>query len=137
MTAAGHLGQRGIEMTRRRDLPLLYSCSGCSNVAQLANDVAVHLDHQGVVEMSCIAGVGGGVPALVKTARSGRPVIGIDGCPLHCVAQCLAREGVEADRHLKLYEFGYRKRNGCKADAQQFNEVAAEVIRLVGELAAS
>ncbi|GGO76576.1 hypothetical protein GCM10011348_04110 [Marinobacterium nitratireducens] len=122
-------------MTRRRELPLLYACSGCSNVAQLANDVAVDLDHRGVVEMSCIAGVGAGVPALVKSARSGRPIIGIDGCQLHCVARCLEQQGLVPDRHLKLYEFGYRKRNGCKADARQFDETVTEVIRLVGELA--
>ena len=28
-------------------LPLVYSCSGCSNVAQLANTLALRLDRQG------------------------------------------------------------------------------------------
>ena len=46
----------------RQSRPLVYSCSGCSDVAQLANEVAVRLDHAGHAEMSCIAGVGGGVP---------------------------------------------------------------------------
>lgn len=40
-------------------LPLVYACSGCSNVAQLANTIAVRLDRAGLAEMSCIAGVGG------------------------------------------------------------------------------
>ncbi|MFZ2289261.1 MAG: putative zinc-binding protein, partial [Halopseudomonas yangmingensis] len=31
----------------RKDLPLIYSCSGCSNVAQLANTLAVRLDRAG------------------------------------------------------------------------------------------
>ena len=43
--------------------PLIYSCSGCSSAAQLANHVAVRLDRAGVAEMSCIAGVGGDVPS--------------------------------------------------------------------------
>ena len=55
-------------------LPLVYACSGCSNVAQLANTLAVRLDRSGVAEMSCIAGVGGHVAALVNKARSGRRI---------------------------------------------------------------
>lgn len=42
----------------RRTLPLVYSCSGCSSAAQMANYVAVQLDRRGAAEMSCIAGVG-------------------------------------------------------------------------------
>ena len=72
-------------------LPLVYSCSGCSSAAQLANHVALRLDRCGAAEMSCIAGVGGDVPHLMKTARSGRPIIALDGCPLVCVKSTLAR----------------------------------------------
>ena len=57
-------------------LPVVYSCSGCSSAAQLANHVALQLDRKGLAEMSCIAGVGGDVPHLMKLARSGRPIIG-------------------------------------------------------------
>ena len=46
----------------RPKLPLVYSCSGCSSAAQMANQLAVRLDREGLAEMSCIAGVGGGVP---------------------------------------------------------------------------
>ena len=59
--------------------PIVYSCSGCSSAAQLANHVALRLDRCGAAEMSCIAGVGGDVPHLMKTARSGRPIIALDG----------------------------------------------------------
>ena len=38
--------------------------------------------------MSCIAGVGGNVKKLVKTAQSGRKIIAIDGCPLACAKAC-------------------------------------------------
>ena len=48
--------------------PLVYSCSGCSSAAQLANHVALQLDRRGVAEMSCIAGVGGDVPHLKRAA---------------------------------------------------------------------
>src|SRR5690606_21354051 len=67
----------GPAMSSRAHLPLVYSCSGCSSAAQMANWLAVALDRRGLAEMSCIAGVGGDVPKLVRVATSGRPIIGI------------------------------------------------------------
>ncbi|AJY43789.1 putative zinc-binding protein [Burkholderia humptydooensis] len=91
-------------------LPIVYSCSGCSNVAQLANHVAVRLDRGGDAEMSCIAGVGGDVPSLLRVAHSGRLILAIDGCPLVCAKKSLARHGIAPDAHLQLGEHGVRKR---------------------------
>jgi uncharacterized metal-binding protein len=87
----------------KSSLPLVYSCSGCSSAAQMTNSLAIRLDRAGLAEMSCIAGVGGGVPALVKTARSGRRMLALDGCVMACVAACLRNAGVEADAHLVLW----------------------------------
>ena len=84
--------------------PIVYSCSGCSSAAQLANHVALRLDRCGAAEMSCIAGVGGDVPHLMKTARSGRPIIALDGCPLVCVKSTLARHGIEPARPYQLQQ---------------------------------
>lgn len=97
-------------MPKRSHLPLVYSCSGCSSAAQLANHLALALDHEGVAEMSCIAGVGGDVPSLVRLARSGRPIIAIDGCPLFCVRNSLARHGVLPSIHHNLGAYGVRKK---------------------------
>ncbi|CAM5216123.1 putative zinc-binding protein [Alishewanella longhuensis] len=90
--------------------PLVYACSGCSNVAQLANDLAVVLDREGLAEMSCIAGVGGKVKSLVKIAQSGRAILAVDGCPLNCVKQSLATINVIPTWHLELTGLGYKKR---------------------------
>lgn len=90
--------------------PLVYSCSGCSNVAQLANDLAVTLDRENMAEMSCIAGLGGDVKSLVRKAKSKRAIIAIDGCPLNCTANSLARHDLEADHHIQLNDLGLRKR---------------------------
>lgn len=94
----------------RRDLPLMYSCSGCSNLAQLANHVAVTLDRRGQVEMFCIAGVGGDVGPLVRVATSGRPIVALDGCALACARHSLARQGVEPTVHHVLTDWGLVKR---------------------------
>jgi uncharacterized metal-binding protein len=108
-------------------LPLVYACSGCSSAAQLANYVAVQLDRRGVAEMSCIAGVGGDVPYLLKIAQSGRAIVALDGCPLVCVKSCLSRHGLEADRHYQLQQYGVKKRQHTDFDAEQANRVLAQV----------
>ncbi len=111
----------------RQALALVYACSGCSSAAQLANHVAVQLDRRGVAEMSCIAGVGGDVPQLVKVATSGRPVVVLDGCALTCASNCLARHGVSADRHYQLQEFGVRKKLHADFDPLQAQRVFEQV----------
>ena len=108
--------------------PLVYSCSGCSSAAQLANHVALRLDRHGLAEMSCIAGVGGDVPSLVRLARSGRAIIALDGCQLACVQNTLARHGVVPARHYQLQQHGVRKRLHEDFDSAQADQVFAQVV---------
>ncbi len=111
---------------RSCSLPLVYACSGCSSVAQAANHLAVKLDREGKAEMSCISGVGGGVRSLVKTARSGRPVLALDGCALACVKACLANAGVQPEIHLVLNQLGARKR--YHADCSEAELAVADAV---------
>lgn len=119
-------------------LPLVYSCSGCSSAAQMANHLALQLDRAGVAEMSCIAGVGGGVTGLVRTARSGRRILALDGCVLKCVAACLANAGVVADTHVVLAEHGVKKRQHADFDPVEAQRLyAANVLPAAQALAAA
>jgi uncharacterized metal-binding protein len=114
--------------TQRQDLPLVYACSGCSSAAQMANHLAIALDRAGHAEMSCIAGVGGDVPSLVKLARSGRPVIALDGCVLGCVRNCLARHGVAAASYHLLAEKGVRKKYHQDFDPTEAEAILADIV---------
>jgi uncharacterized metal-binding protein len=105
------------------DLPLVYSCSGCSSAAQMANDLAVRLDREGIAEMSCIAGVGGDVRTLVNTATSGREIIALDGCPLECAKACLDNQDVTPDHHVNLAERGVPKEYHSEYDEDRADEV--------------
>ena len=49
--------------------PIVYSCSGCSSAAQLANHVALRLDRCGAAEMSCISGLGRNIQKHIKTTN--------------------------------------------------------------------
>lgn len=118
---------------RRKDLPLVYSCSGCSSAAQMTNWLALQLDRRGVAEMSCIAGVGGDVPSLVRKATSGRPVIAIDGCVLECARSCLARHDVTPAVHHRLSDDGVRKRLGEDFDPAQAEHVLEVLLERLDE----
>jgi uncharacterized metal-binding protein len=109
-------------------LPLVYACSGCSSAAQLANQMALRLDHRALAEMSCIAGVGAGVKPLARTARSGRPILALDGCPLHCVRHALAAQGVAPTVHVDLSGHGVRKDLHRLPDAPESEAAWSEVV---------
>jgi len=88
--------------------PLVYSCSGCSNVAQMCNSIALWLDKNAYAEMSCIAGIGGNVKAILHKAKN-RPRIVLDGCPLHCAKSCMNERNFSYDLHIDLAELGLKK----------------------------
>lgn len=109
-------------------LPLVYSCSGCSSAAQLANSLAVRLDREKLAEMSCIAGVGGNVQPLVRMAQSGRKVIVLDGCALHCAKHCLDQHEIPVSVHLELHKAGVKKRFHKEATPEEYQQVWEKVI---------
>ena len=108
--------------------PIVYSCSGCSSAAQMANYIAIQMDRKGIAEMSCIAGVGGNVKKLVKTARSGRKIIAIDGCPLACSKACLANHEITPDVHVDLSKFGVSKLQHQDFDKDQANFLLQDML---------
>ncbi|WP_196138726.1 putative zinc-binding protein [Aliikangiella sp. G2MR2-5] len=91
--------------------PIVYACSGCSNLALMANDIALNMNRDGIAEMSCISGVIGKVAPIMKIAESGRPIIAIDGCSLSCTKACIDASGLELALHIDLSSFGLEKRS--------------------------
>lgn len=110
------------------DTLLIYSCSGCSNVAQMANHIALELTRRGYGEMSCIAGVGGNVPSLVNKAKRANRILALDGCHLHCVKSCLANHDIVADYHVTLSEYGHRKTYHQEFDPEEAESALAKVL---------
>ena len=110
---------------------LVYACSGCSNVAQMTNYIALELTRRGVAEMSCIAGVGGGVPSLVNKAKNADYILALDGCQLHCTRNCLRNQNITPDRHITLSTLGLRKKHH-----EEFDQKVADCLlsQLVDEL---
>jgi len=88
---------------------MVYACSGCSDAGELADRVARQLTREGVAQMSCLAGIGGGVKNLVAKARSAERILVIDGCPLSCARHTFQRAGFTEFEHLGLQTLGLRK----------------------------
>jgi uncharacterized metal-binding protein len=93
----------------------------------MANYIAVQLDRSGLAEMSCIAGVGGNVKKLVKTATSGRKIIIIDGCPLACSKACLGNHSVTPDLNIELTQFEVKKKQHEDFDKEQADQILNEL----------
>jgi len=94
----------------------------------MANHLAVRLDRLRVADMSCIAGLGGNVGPLLRTAKSGRPIIVIDGCPLHCALRTLQRHGIRADRQYDLAERGIAKRPHEDFSPEEAKEMLGQLL---------
>jgi uncharacterized metal-binding protein len=98
-------------MTDNLKKPIVYSCSGCSNLARMAYDIALNLDNNDVAEMSCVSGVIGKVGPVQQLGESGRPIIAIDGCSLGCTKSCLDASDIKVDHYFDISEYGFEKRS--------------------------
>jgi len=111
----------------KQQKPIVYSCSGCSNLAQMAHNISLNLDEDGIAEMSCVSGVVGKVEPIIDLANSGRPIIAIDGCDLSCTKYCLEAGGLKADYYYQISDLGFEKR--CKwNDSLTENTIAMKSI---------
>lgn len=121
------VAQRKAARQLAKHKPLVYSCSGCSSAAQMANHLALSLDSLGVAEMSCIAGIGGKVAPILRIAHSGRLIVALDGCKLSCVRETLKSESLEPHTHVRLDLLGVKKRKRMAFDRVQAERILDEL----------
>ncbi len=88
---------------------LIFSCSGAADVGEVADRTARKLTRDGVGKMYCLAGIGGRVASIVKTAQAADRILAIDGCTLNCASVSLKEAGFEEFAILKLAELGMEK----------------------------
>ena len=99
----------------------------------MANYLAIQLDRSGIAEMSCIAGVGGNVKKLVRTALSGRKIITIDGCPLACSKACLSNHSIQPDLEIELTQMGVIKKQHEDFDTMQATGILTNLKKIIPE----
>jgi uncharacterized metal-binding protein len=96
---------------------LIFACSGAADVGAIADQAARKLSKEGAGKMFCLAGVGGRVSGIMKTAESATAILAIDGCPLNCAKNCLEQAGFRTFEHLQLADLGMEKAKSPVNDA--------------------
>lgn len=103
------------------------TCSGASNVGQIANQAAIELAKQKVAGFFCLAGVGGHVKGMVKSAKEAGLMIAIDGCPVQCAAKTLQHVEIEPAIQIIITELGIEKSHDIAIDQEVCSKVVAKV----------
>jgi uncharacterized metal-binding protein len=93
----------------------------------MAHNISLTLDGDGIAQMSCISGVVGKVKPILELAKSGRPIIAIDGCELGCTKACLDKSDIKTDHYFKISDLGFNKRDKWD-DSLSENTVAMKSI---------
>ena len=88
---------------------VIFSCSGCADVGELADQTARKLNRDGAGKMACLAGISGRVSGIVKSAEAAQSILAIDGCPLDCTRKTLEIAGFSKVNHLRLSDLGFEK----------------------------
>ncbi|WP_018604597.1 putative zinc-binding protein [Uliginosibacterium gangwonense] len=81
---------------------LILACSGAADVGELTDCVARQLTKAGVGKMYCLAGIGGGIPAILENARAASAILAIDGCPSSCASMSLKKAGFSDFAQIQL-----------------------------------
>jgi uncharacterized metal-binding protein len=88
---------------------IIFACSGCADVGELADQAARKLSRDGAGKMFCLAGIGGRVSGIVKATEAAQSILAIDGCTLDCTRKTLELAGFTKITHLRLSDFGFEK----------------------------
>ena len=107
---------------------MILTCSGASNVGQLANQAAVELTQEGFGKMFCLAGVGGHLGGFVQSAKDVPQMVAIDGCEIGCAKAILEHAEVPLKGYLVLTGLGIEKNKDFKIKREEIDKVK-EVVK--------
>jgi uncharacterized metal-binding protein len=108
--------------------PVIFSCSGASDVGGLGDAAARLLSQSGVTRMYCLAGVGARVEQIMADPVMAERLVAVDGCDNDCSRKVLERAGFRPAMHIRITDLGMPKnRTGFTPGGVQ--KVADEVRR--------
>ena len=109
---------------------LVFCCSGAADVGEIGHRAARLLDDRGLASRFCLAGIGGGVEAMLRKTRQATRVLSIDGCRVGCARKTLERAGLREFHTLCVGELGIEKGKSpvTEARVQQVADRAAQIL---------
>jgi uncharacterized metal-binding protein len=102
------------------------SCSGASNVGQMANQAAIELAKEKVAGFFCLAGVGAHIKGLVKSGKEADLMISIDGCPVQCASKTLQHAEIEPAIQIIVTDLGIEKSHDIAIDENICSKVVEQ-----------
>jgi len=117
---------------RNPHLPTVITCSGASDVGELADRVGRTLSRDSVVHLECMAAVGAHDAKIVDKLRQAKLALAIDGCVSRCVSKALDRECIEHYKHLELGDLGFLKGHSPASDENVYRVSEAAKVLLGG-----
>jgi uncharacterized metal-binding protein len=108
---------------------LIFSCSGGSNVGQMANQAAVDLTQTGRGRLFCLAGIGAHKGGMIESARAADLLVVIDGCPVKCAAETIKHLNLEPEVCLVITDLGIEKSHELRFDEEE----CQRVVEMVGQ----
>jgi len=87
---------------------LIFPCSGCADVGELADKAARKMSREGKAKMYCLAGIGAKVSGMVESAKASERIIALDGCIVSCAKKILEQAGFSPEAY-NLKDFGIEK----------------------------
>jgi len=111
------------------NLTLPFSCSGGSDVGEVADQAARRLTQEGTGKMYCLAGIGGQIGGIVKTTEAADRIVVIDGCQVGCGAATLHQAGFRDFLHVCVTDLGLRK--GTTEVGEPAIHTVAEAVKAV------
>lgn len=109
---------------------LIFACSGAADVGAISDGAARKLTAEGAGKMYCLAGIGGRVPGIIKTAQEAEKILAIDGCPLDCTKLSLEEAGITEFEHIKVTDLGLEKGKSPATDENIVTVVNAALLKL-------
>ena len=102
---------------------MILSCSGGSNVGQLANQASVELTQEGFGKMFCLAGIGGHLSGFVQSAKDVPTMVVTDGCSVGCAKAIIEHAEIPLGHYLVLTDLGVEKNKNFTLDRQLIERV--------------
>lgn len=117
------------------DVPLIFACQGRANVAQLANDLALIMDHEGYGVICS--------PFLLQASDveteklSGKKIFVLEGCRKGCIQALLNRLGAPVNECIALTDLGIESRVGESCSYSQMNQALRVVQKCLASMCTS
>jgi len=112
---------------------LIFSCSGSSNVGQIANGASIKLTQTGMGKFFCLAGIGGHVSGMIESTKAGKMLVAIDGCSVACAKKTLEHAGFNIDEYIQVTELGIEKNHNLDLNLCDMEKVADHLVSRISK----